>query len=145
MSYAVAIADAVAATINAAPSGTFSEEFEAQRRIRPVFEPADLADLKVTVVPRSIAIEAGDRSTDFFDAAVDIAVQRKVDQQEESQVVALLDLAEEIGDHLRHRRLDGLPDVVFRSLAHEPLVAVEHLDQMGVFTSVLTLTYRARR
>lgn len=145
MSFAVAIADAVAATINAAPSGTFSQAFEAQRRIRPVFEPADLADLKVTIVPRSIAVEAGDRSTDFFDAAVDIAAQRKVDQQDEAQVVALLDLAEEIGDHLRHRRLDSLPDVVFRSLVHDPLVAVEHLDQMGVFTSVLTLTYRARR
>lgn len=145
MSFAIAIADAVAATINSAPAGTFSEAFEAQRRIRPVFEPADLADLKVTVVPRSIAIEAGDRTTDFFDASVDIAVQRKVEQQDESQVVALLDLAEEIGDHLRRRRLEGLPDAVFRGLAHEPLVAVEHLDQMGVFTSVLTATYRARR
>lgn len=145
MSFAVAIADAVVATLNAAPSGTFSQPFDAQRRIRPVYEPADLAELKVTVVPRAIAIEGGDRATDFFDASVDIAVQRKVDQQDESQAIALLDVAEEIGDHLRHRRLDGLPDAVFRSLAHEPLVAVEHLDQMGVFTSVLTLTYRARR
>ena len=48
MSILTDIADAVAAELN---TGEFSEQFTAIRRVLPVFEIAQLKELKVSVVP----------------------------------------------------------------------------------------------
>ncbi|MBI1371823.1 MAG: hypothetical protein GC159_03560, partial [Phycisphaera sp.] len=78
MSIAIDIADAVAAKINAAPPATFSQAFTAERLVLPVFELADLAELKVTVVPRSVEITGSTRSVSQYDIAVDVGVQKRV-------------------------------------------------------------------
>ena len=63
MSIATDIADAVAAELNVAPAGAFSEAFEAHRRVLPEFELEHLAALKVTVVPKRIEITGCTRSS----------------------------------------------------------------------------------
>jgi len=55
------------------------------------------------------------------------------------------DQYEQVADHLRMQRLDGLPEAVWLRIANEPVFAPEHLDQQRVFTSVISVTYRLRR
>ncbi|MBI1375807.1 MAG: hypothetical protein GC159_24115 [Phycisphaera sp.] len=143
MSIAIDIADAVAAKINAAPPGTFSTAFAAVRRVLPVFELSDLAELKVTVVPRSVEITGSTRATNQYDIAVDVGVQKRVSKNVDADVEALGTLVDEIADYLRRRSLAQLPGAVWVSIANEPVYAREHLADQRVFTSVLTVTYRS--
>ena len=143
MSTLIAIADAVAANLNAA---SFSQPFTAERLYQPAFELADLADLKVSVVPKGVTIATASRDGSYFDCAVDIGIQKKLDTHEaDAEIDALLDLAEEIADHLRMKRLADVPEAVWLSIEHEPVVAAEHLEQQRALTSILTVTYRVRR
>ncbi|MCC6910060.1 MAG: hypothetical protein IT430_19165 [Phycisphaerales bacterium] len=140
MSTLVALADAVAASLNGA---SFSMPFTAQRLHQPSFDLADLATLRVSVVPKSQTITTASRGNSFFDCAVDVGVQKKV--ADDAEVDGLLDLVEEIADHLRLKRLDEYPSAAWLSIEHEPVVAAEHLDQNRQLTSVLTVTYRVKR
>jgi hypothetical protein len=139
----VSLADAVASQINDAPPGTFSLPFTAQRLHQPSFTLQELQDLRVSVVPRSVTVAAGSRDSSIFECIIDIGIQRRIGS--DSDVDLLLDLAEQIIDHLRLRRLAALPDAAWAGLAHEPVVAAEHLDQHRQFTSVITVTYKVRR
>ena len=142
MSVLIDIADAVAARLNA---GEFSQEFTAERKYQPVFDLPEMAELKVSVVPKSVSITAASRQDSFFDCAVDVGVQKKVDVDNLGELDALMDLVEELVDHLRRNRLEELPEAAWLSIEHEPVFAPEHLNQERVFTSVLTVTYRVRR
>lgn len=140
MSTILDIADAVVASINA---GTFAQPVQAERRYQPTFELPDLAELKVSVVPKAVTITNATRTDGYFDCAVDIGVQKKI--AADAEIDGLVNLVEELADHLRQKRLDSFPDAAFVSIANEPVFAPEHLDQQRVFTSVLTVTYRVRR
>lgn len=144
MSTAVTIADAVVAAINA---GTYSQPVQAQRLHQPSFTLDELADLHVSVVPRSVEVSAATRETSLYDVAVDVGVQKKIaaGTEGEQEIDDLLDLVEEIGDQLRLKRLPDAPEATWVSLTHEPVVAAEHLDQHRQFTSIITVTYRVRR
>lgn len=142
MSTILDIADALVASLNAA---TFSQAFEAERKYQPVFELPDMQTLHVSVVPRSVAITTATRDSSYFDCAVDVGVQKKVNPDEPDQLDELMKLVEEIADHLRLKRLDELPEAAWVAIENEPAFASEHLDQQRVFTSVLTVTYRVRR
>jgi hypothetical protein len=143
MSLVIDIADAVAAELNAAPPGTFSQSFTAQRRVLPEFDLEGLADLRVTVVPRSVEITGSTRSASQYDIAVDIGVQRKLGKDLDAEVAALSSLVDAIRDYLRRRPLASLPWATWVSIANEPVYSPEHLAEQRVFTSVLTVTYRA--
>lgn len=148
MSLVTDIADAIAAELNAAPADTFDPAFTAVRRVLPAFELADLAELKVTVVPKSVQITGSTRAASQYEIAVDIGVQKKVpsgDTDLDSFVATLGTLVDQIADYLRRRPLSAAPFAVWVSIANEPVYAPEHLDQERVFTSVLTVTYRAMR
>ncbi len=138
----IALADAIVASLN---GGTFSVPFQAERGYRPVVELPALETVKVTVIPKSLAISAATRTDGFYDCAIDIGVQRKVNPDEPAELDALMKLVEEIGDHLRNRRLDGLAIAAWLSLENEPVFAPDHLEQHRQFTSVMTVTYRVRR
>ena len=140
MSTLVDIADAVVASLN---GGSFSQAFTAERLYRPTFSLDDLTGLKVSVVPKGVTIAAASRTSSSFDLAVDIGIQKKIGG--ESEIDALLDLAEQIGDHLRTNALAGVPEAVFVSIEHDPVIAAEHLDEQRTLTSVLTAIYRVRR
>lgn len=143
MSTIVAIADAVVGHINA---GTFSQPVSAVRMFQPAFSLEDLKDLRVSVVPRTIGISAASRGRSAFECVVDVGVQKKLPaENEQAGIDALLDLVEELTDHLRLKRLPDAPDAAWVSIAHEPVVSGDSLEQHRVFTSVLSTTYRVRR
>jgi hypothetical protein len=136
------VADAVVASLNA---GSFGVPFTAERKYVPAVDLSDLAELKVTVVPKSAEITTATRTSSYFDCTIDIGIQQKVNPNEPAELDALSDLAEQIVDHLRLSPLDALPEAAWLSIAHEPVFAPEHLDQQRVFTSVISVTYRVRR
>jgi len=143
MSTIAAIADAVAAHINA---GTFSQPVSAERMYQPAFTLENLADLRVSVVPRTVGIAASSRDSSLFECVVDVGVQKKLPAAgEDAEIDALLDLVEEITDHLRFKRLPDAAEAAWAGIAHEPVVSSESLEQHRVFTSVLSVTYRVRR
>ncbi len=138
----IALADAIVARLQ---DGPFSLPFEVQRGYRPVVELSALDTVKVTVIPKSLAISAATRADGFYDCAIDIGIQRKVNADDPAELDALMRLVEEIGDHLRGRPLAGFTAAVWLALENEPIFAPEHLEKERVFTSVLTVTYRVRR
>ena len=143
MSTIATIADAAAAHINA---GTFSQPVNAVRMYQPAFTLEDLTDLRVSVVPRTVGIAAASRDSSVFECVVDVGIQRKLPAEgAEAEIDALLDLVEEIADHLRLKRLPDAPEAAWAGISHEPLVSSESLEQHRVFTSVLSVTYRVRR
>lgn len=143
MSTIATIANAVAAHINA---GTFSQPVNAVRMYQPAFTLEDLADLRVSIVPRTVGIAAASRDSSTFECVVDVGVQRKLPAEgDQAEIDALLDLVEEITDHLRLKRLPDAPEAAWAGIAHEPVVSSESLEQHRVFTSVLSVTYRVRR
>jgi len=141
-SVVVQVADAVVASLNA---GSFSVPFVAQRRYRPTFDLAELDTLRVSVVPKSIEIANATRGRNQFDCVIDIGVQQKIDTDDTGAIDALMDLVQQIIDHLRKQQLDDLPEAAWLRIANEPVFAPEHLDQQRVFTSVVTVTYRMWR
>ncbi|MBI1372479.1 MAG: hypothetical protein GC159_06930 [Phycisphaera sp.] len=141
MSIATDIADAVTTELNA--SGVVPPPVTALRMVLPEFELADLAELKVAVVPKSVLITGGTRAASQYDIAVDVGVQKKLGKDLDTEVAALGTLVDQIADHLRRRALSAVPYATWVSIANEPVYAPEHLAEQRVFTSVLTVTYRA--
>lgn len=143
MSAVIALADAIAASINAQ---TFTPPVTAERSHLPIFDLGQVGDaIKVSVVPRSLTVESAARTLNFFDMSIDAGVQKRVDPNDPAEIDALLDLVEQIGDHLRLKRLGTMPEAQWLSSEHDPVLAAEHLERLSVFTSVLTLTYRLTR
>ena len=143
MSLVTDIADAVAAELNAAVEGTFSEDFTAQRLVLPEFDLADLAALKVSVVPKAVTITGATRAACQYEIVVDIGVQKKLGKDLDSEVATLGTFVDEVADYLRQRALNQAAYAAWVSTANEPVYAPEHLAGDRVFTSVLTVTYRA--
>lgn len=143
MSTITAIADAVADHIN---EGTFSRPVSAVRMHQPAFTLEDLADLRVSVVPRTTVITTASRASSVFEHVIDVGIQAKLPADDaDGAIDELLDLAEEITDHLRLVRLAGAPEAAWAGIAHEPVVSSEALEQHRVFTTVMSVTYRVRR
>jgi len=136
------VADAVVAELNAT---TFSQPFEAKRAYLPQFDLAEMKDLHVTVVPKAVTIQPGSRSQNQHEVAIDVAVQKKLDQADNTEIDALMGLVDEIADRFRLKRLDSYPNAVWMKTEQEPIYSQEHLDQMRQFTSVLTFTFRLLR
>ncbi len=143
MSTIIDIADAVAAELNSAEAGTFSQDFSAQRQVLPVHELADLKDLKVTVVPKSIEITSATRVSSRHDFAIDIGIQKRVGRDMDIDVKTLGTLVDEITLYLRKRPLTGASFATWVGATNDPIFVPEHLAEQRTFTSVLTVTYRA--
>ena len=139
MSVIIDIADAVVAELNATQ---FSQPFEAKRSYLPRFDLPEMKDVHVTVVPKGVTVLPGTRVHNQHDYEIDVAVQKKV---ADAAIDPLMRLVEEIADHFRSKRLAAMSNVAWAGTAHSPIYAPEHLEQMGQFTSVLTLTFRTMR
>lgn len=133
------IADSVVAQLNGT---TFSQPVTAERHYQPKFELSEMTDLKVSVVPRSLASKTLDRNRDSFDYQIDVAVQQKTDMSQAS-LDALMTLVEEIADQTQP--LASYPNARCTEVKNEPVYSLEHLDEFRQFTSVITLTYRVWR
>lgn len=145
MSLITAVADAVVAELNGAPAGTFAQAFAAARHYRPQFDLAELKTLRVSVVPKGIAITGLMRSANQHDVSVDVAVQKKVNPADSAELDGLMTLVEQIADYFLLRRLTALPTALWTKTDNVPVYAPEHLEQKQVFTSVLTFTFRVVR
>ena len=147
MSLITEIADVVTAELNAAAPGTFTQAFTAERRVLPLYELQDLTGLRVTVVPKAVEITGSTRIASHHDFAIDIGVQKKLGSPNalETEVDSLGGVVDQIAEYLRQRKLPGVPFAAWVSTTNGPIYAPEHLLEKRVFTSVLTLTYRAMR
>jgi len=149
MSLVTEIADAVAAELNAAaPGSVFSQTFTAQRKIVPAYELSELTDLKVTVVPKAVEITGSTRAASQYEITVDIGIQKKLPPGSgdgDDQVETLGTLVDQIAEYLRRRPLPGAPFAAWVGITNDPVYAPEHLLEQRVFTSVLTVTYRAMK
>lgn len=136
------IADAVAAEINA---GSFSQPVSATREYLPAFELADMQMLRVTVVPKSVTTLPGGRAHNQYDYAIDVAVQKKLDAADNTEIDELMTLVDELADHLRFKRLTDYPNAAWLKTENQPVYAQEHLQELRQFTSILTFTFRLMR
>ena len=136
------IADAVAAELNAAQAGTFDPAFTAVRRVLPEFDLSDLAELKVSVVPKAVEISGSTRSVGQFDCQIDIGVQKKLGKDLDVEVMALCGLMDAIAGYLRRRPLSAASHAAWVRTQNDPVYAPQHLAEQRAFTSVLTVTYR---
>src|SRR5690606_21936779 len=106
----------------------------------------ELAELKVTVVPKRVQITGSTRAASQYDLTIDIGVQQKLapgNHDVDAEVAALGALVDQIAEHLRRRPLAGFPGAAWVSTTNEPVYSPEHLLEQRVFTSVLSVTYRA--
>ena len=143
MALIIDIADAVVTELNAAPAGTFDPAFTAARRVLPEFDLAELAELKVTVVPKAVEISGSMRSVGQFDFQIDIGVQKKLGKDLDTETAGLCGLVDGIAGYLRRRSLAAAPHAVWVRTQNDPVYAPEHLAEQRAFTSVLTVTYRS--
>jgi hypothetical protein len=149
MGLALEIADAVTAEINASAllSGLPGGGVTAKRQVLPEFEIKDLAELKVTVVPRSVNITGATRASSQYEIAIDIGLQKKITSNAsgsmDTEVATLGTLVDQITSYLQRRPLAGFPWATWVSITNDPIYVPEHLAQQSVFTSALTVTYRA--
>ena len=143
MALIIDIADAVVTELNATPAGTFDPAFTAERRVLPEFDLPELAELKVTVVPKAVEINGSTRLTSQFDCQIDIGVQKKLGKDLDTEVAELCGLVDGIAGYLRRRSLAAAPHAVWVRTRNDPVYAPEHLADQRAFTSVLTVTYRS--
>lgn len=139
MATIIELADAVVSELNV---GGWSLSFAARRFYRPRFVPADLNTLQVSVVPRSLVIEATSREDDGRQYQVDVAIQQRLDTETAEEIDPLLRLVDEIARYFKLRRLTAMPSALCMRVENDPIYAVEHLDALRCFTSILTLSFR---
>lgn len=143
------LADAVVADLEvAATSGEFAPPFMPVRRVRPRRKLDELTDLAVTVVPKSVEVSSATRGSRAVELKVDVAVQQRLAPEAEdsdAELDGLFALVQALVDHFAGRRLGTFVEAIPIGVANDPIYAVEHLDELRVFTSVITLTYRVHR
>jgi hypothetical protein len=136
------IADAVVTELN---GHTFSQALAAVRYYRPVFDLGEMQTLHVSIMPKGVTIERADRSHNQYDFAIDVAVQKKFESGNNTELDALMSLVEEIADFFRMRRLTSCSSAIWVRTDNVPVYAPEHMEEFRQFTSVLTLTFRVVR
>jgi len=135
----IILADAIVSELN---SQGWSLNFVARRLYRPRFTAEDLAILQASVVPRALTIEAACRAGDTREYRIDLAIQQKLNEESIEEIDPLVAQVDEIARHFRLRRLTAIPAALCVKVENDPIYAVEHLDQLRCFTSIVTLTFR---
>ena len=136
------IADAVVAELNAE---TFTQDFTAVRRYVPRYEPKDIKELTVTVIPGPQAVEQAARDAGEHDYTIMVGVQIKLDSQDAAEVDPMVGLVEEIADFLAAQELADVPEASCLGATNEEPYIPELMDQFRVFTSFVVVNYRMLR
>ncbi len=138
------IAKAIVIELNSAPSETFSENFTAIFKLVPKYEISELSELKVTVVPRTYDMANLTRAATEYDFTIDIGIQKKLTTADvEAECVELYPVVDEIIDFLRKLEFTQTPWAKQTTISNSPVVSVEHLDENRVFSSLITIGYKA--
>jgi len=136
------VVDVVSALILELNAEAWSQPFTASMNYRPRYNATELRALTVTVVPRRLTIEPETRDYDVREIQIDLAVQQRLSQESNEEIGGLLNLVDEIARHFRLRRLAAMPQALCTKIENEPIYAVEHLDELRCFTSIITLSFR---
>lgn len=142
MSLIIDLADALVAELN---GHAWTQEFTAVRSYLPQYSLSDdeglsnLDTLHVTVVPGTIVAQKISRAASQKTIKIDAAVQKVARTDDERDI--LMDLAEEILNHFLGI-VTATGDTVAKivDVQNTPSYAPEHLREMQVFTSIITVT-----
>ena len=137
MSRLTVLGDAVVTSVNDA---TFSKDFTATRRYRPVVELKDLKDLTVTVIAPSLTQTIISRSSNTDSMIVDVLVQQQADPDNNTTTDVLLDLCEEIGEHFRGVNFSY---ACWESTEILSVYDMEDLSNFRMFSALVRLNYRS--
>jgi hypothetical protein len=140
MSIVTQIAKAVVTELNK-NIAYFSIPFEAEMRVLPSFEPAELQTLRISVVPRTLEMERISRSSSKYSVGIDIGIQRRIEGTPEETVAKIGHLVDEIMQFLKERTLSNFPAAQWNGITNDPVYVPEHLQQKRTFTSILNVRY----
>jgi hypothetical protein len=76
---------------------------------------------------------------------VDVGIQQRFEVEGPAELDPLMGLVEQIADHFRSLALETDPEAVCVAVENGPVYAQEHMREGRLFTSILTLTFRAWR
>jgi hypothetical protein len=142
----VTLADAVVAALNANAFTAPYASLGAVRHYSPTFDLKDFETLSVQVIPRGLATPgvATRGKARQVDYQIDVGIFKRVADLTTATVDPLMLLVEEVADFLFRTALaSGNPPSV--GVANEPIFDPESLDQMKLFQSGITATYRGYR
>ena len=97
---------------------------------------------QLSVVPKSVQPQHMTRAGRADNITIDIGVQAKITGRPEVDVPKLCRLARAVLDYMWGRKLTREPEAVFMEAGIDPVYAPEHLQQLRVFTSVVSVTYK---
>ena len=97
---------------------------------------------RVSIVPKSVQPQHMTRSGRADNITIDIGVQAKVTGSPETDVPRLCRLVRTLLDFMWGRALARAPEAAFMDAGIDPVYAPEHLQQLRVFTSVVSVTYK---
>lgn len=150
----VTVASSISAFSGVAYSGAafstrlISAQFTPSRRYAPVFKLADLAALKVSVVPADEEETFISRAIEQNDVDIDIAVQKKLSNPENLvELDALMQVVEDVKHLFKQLSARQLPITKggLIKISSSPLYVPSHLRQKQAFTSVRRITWRVGR
>jgi len=131
------LADEVAEALN---TEIYAASFTAARHLMPFYELKDLAQLKVTVAPRTVEIVPHDRNNSLTTCDIDIAIQKAVASPDDLEVSQLADLVMAIAKSFRHKILPC--GAACSKQTVDPIYSADHMQSPPVFTSVITLSFK---
>jgi len=135
----ISIADDVVTVINGGVY-TINDTIDAKRLYVPEFSVEDLKTLKISVIPVSIPEEISARGRTQLDFMVMIGVQKKTSNLL-SEFDKLVEFMEEMNALFRFNQLP-VTGVSWIASENDPVYDPDYATNIGVFTSVLSLTFR---
>lgn len=146
----LAIADGLVSALNAREWAEPYPAIGAARKLKPVYELAELDMLRVTVVPGPFTEALATREETGGRYTVDVGIQRRLGMLEgdadEGQIAELLALEADMVDYLLTLELE-VPTGGAQAVSVEvnPPYDPVWLEQYGVFTGVVSVTFETLR
>lgn len=141
----VTVADTVVEELNHGDR-SWSSRFQAVRSWLPVYEPAELDILRVSVVALTIELEQLDRGRDrnLFGLVIDF--QQRVNPTDRDQIDALDRLAQDVQDFLAdNHRLTGSTDWEIAGVQRRVVYDLDQLYEEHTWETMLEVEIRGAR
>jgi len=146
------VCDIADAMLDALNGTVLSLDFTADRWYVPIRDLRDLTGLTLSVVPMTTAGTQLDRGGHYMDEyEVAIGIQQVIGQgmmtnaQIKTATDPLMAFAEQIVKLFRNYTLDRDPVAKCVGYVHDPIFAPQHVDEMRLYTSVITLKWKLGR
>ncbi len=136
----VAIADAVATSL---AGGSFSQPLQVQRLDWWQFDLRDITGLDAIVLPDAEQLRRASRLQWDHQYDVRVVVQKRIDASQTSEIDGMIQLVEEICDHLRSA--GRMASAVLTEIAWSPIFDRRLLAQRRVYQTQIVVTYMMER